>query len=59
MESIGLKNGSMVHVLQKKEPELSISNKHISEDSISQLASAFKSFNETPAFRSALHVIII
>ncbi|XP_071571698.1 ubiquitin-like protein 7 [Temnothorax americanus] len=55
VESIGLKNGSMVHALQKKEPESSILNKHISEDCILQLASAFKSFNETPAFRSALH----
>ncbi|XP_011171415.2 ubiquitin-like protein 7 [Solenopsis invicta] len=55
VESIGLKNGSMVHALQKKEPESSIINKHISEDCILQLASAFKSFNETPAFRSALH----
>lgn len=57
VESIGLKNGSMVHALQKKEPESSMLNKHISEDCILQLASAFKSFNETPAFRSALHVI--
>ncbi|KAG5320932.1 UBL7 protein, partial [Acromyrmex heyeri] len=55
VESIGLKNGSMVHALKKKEPESSILNKHISEDCILQLASAFKSFNETPAFRSALH----
>ncbi|XP_018309211.1 ubiquitin-like protein 7 [Mycetomoellerius zeteki] len=55
VESVGLKNGSMVHALQKKEPESSILNKHVSEDCILQLASAFKSFNETPAFRSALH----
>lgn len=59
MESVGLKNGSMVHALQKKEPESSILNKHVSEDCILQLASAFKSFNETPAFRSALHVNIV
>ncbi|XP_011879648.1 PREDICTED: ubiquitin-like protein 7 isoform X2 [Vollenhovia emeryi] len=45
----------MVHALQKKEPESTALNKHISEDCIVQLASAFKSFNETPAFRSALH----
>ncbi|XP_011696390.1 PREDICTED: ubiquitin-like protein 7 [Wasmannia auropunctata] len=55
VESVGLKNGSMVHALKKKEPESSMMNKDISEDCILQLASAFKSFNETPAFRSALH----
>ncbi|KYM96975.1 Ubiquitin-like protein 7, partial [Cyphomyrmex costatus] len=55
VESVGLKNGSMVHALKKKEPESSMLNKHISEDCILQLASAFKSFNETPAFRNALH----
>ncbi|XP_070149796.1 ubiquitin-like protein 7 [Polyergus mexicanus] len=55
VESIGLKNGSMVHALKKKEPELPAPNRYISEDSILQLASAFKSFNEMPAFRSALH----
>ncbi|XP_036145026.1 ubiquitin-like protein 7 [Monomorium pharaonis] len=55
VESIGLKNGSMVHALQKKEPESSILNKPVSEDCILQLASAFKSFYETPTFRLALH----
>lgn len=45
----------MVHALKKKEPELPAPNRYISEDSILQLASAFKSFNEMPAFRSALH----
>lgn len=59
VESIGLKNGSMVHALKKKEPESPVPKRYISEDCILQLASAFKSFNETPAFRSALHVIII
>ncbi|KAG7208570.1 hypothetical protein KM043_014783 [Ampulex compressa] len=55
LESYGLKNGAMVHVLKKKIPEIPVPFKHISEDSILQLASAFKSFNENPAFRSALH----
>lgn len=55
IESTGLKNGSMVHVLKRKEPESPVLFKYISEDSILQLTSAFKSFNETPAFRSALH----
>jgi len=59
VESIGLKNGSIVHALKKKKPKSLIMNKHISEDCILQLASAFKSFRETPAFRSALHVIIV
>lgn len=59
VESIGLKNGSMVHALKKKEPESPAPNRYISEDSILQLASAFKSFNEMPTFRSALHVSII
>lgn len=59
VESTGLKNGSMVHALKKEEPELSIPIKYVSEDSIIQLTLAFKSFNETPAFRSALHVIIL
>ncbi|XP_014477844.1 PREDICTED: ubiquitin-like protein 7 [Dinoponera quadriceps] len=55
VESIGLRNGSMVHALPKKESESPVPFKYISEDSILQLTSAFKSFNETPAFRSALH----
>lgn len=59
VESTGLKNGSMVHGLQKKQCESPVSFKHISEDSILQLTSAFKSFNETSAFRNALHVIIL
>lgn len=46
----------MIHALKKKEPESPAPNRYISEDSILQLASAFKSFNEMPAFRSALHV---
>lgn len=46
----------MVHALKKKEPESPAPNRHISEDSILVLASAFKSFNEMPGFRSALHV---
>lgn len=45
--------------LQKKESESPVPFKYIPEDSILQLTSAFKSFNETPAFRSALHVIIL
>lgn len=57
VESIGLKNGSMILAQQKKEPEPIVTNKYVSEDCILQLTSAFKSFNETPAFRIALHVI--
>nr|XP_012217267.1 PREDICTED: ubiquitin-like protein 7 isoform X3 [Linepithema humile] len=55
VESVGLKNGSMIHAQQKKEPEPIVKNKFVSEDCILQLTSAFKSFNETPAFRIALH----
>ncbi|XP_029155362.1 ubiquitin-like protein 7 [Nylanderia fulva] len=55
VESIGLKNGSMVHALRKKEPESPVPKRFISEDCILQLSSAFKAFNETPAYRSALH----
>lgn len=46
----------MVHVLKKRETEMHMVPKYISEDSILQLASAFKSFKENPALRSALHV---
>lgn len=59
VESSGLRNGSMVYMLKKKECESPVPFKHISEDSILQLTSAFKSFNETSTFRSALHVIIL
>ncbi|CAK9831593.1 Ubiquitin-like protein 7 [Anthophora retusa] len=55
LESYGLKNGSMVHVLRKKEPELPSIPKDISEDSVLQLASAFKSFKENPGVLSALN----
>nr|XP_033325142.1 ubiquitin-like protein 7 [Megalopta genalis] len=55
LETYGLKNGSMIHVLKKEEPETPTIPKYISEDNILQLASAFKSFKENPALRSALH----
>ncbi|XP_011137433.1 ubiquitin-like protein 7 isoform X1 [Harpegnathos saltator] len=55
IESSGLRNGSLVYALPKKESESPVPFKYIPEDSILQLTSAFKSFNETPAFRSALH----
>ncbi|XP_034943368.1 ubiquitin-like protein 7 [Chelonus insularis] len=55
LESCGLKNGAMVHVLKKKEPEKPVPAKSISEGSIFQIASAFRSFVENPALRSALH----
>ncbi|XP_020283600.1 ubiquitin-like protein 7 isoform X2 [Pseudomyrmex gracilis] len=58
VESIGLKSGSMIHALQREEFAAPIAKKYISEDCILQLAIAFKSFNVTPAFRSALHRII-
>lgn len=57
LESCGLKNGAMVHVLRKKEAEKPMPAKSITEGSILQLATAFRSFNENPALRSALHVI--
>lgn len=56
LESCGLKSGAMIHVLKKKDPEIPVPAKSISEESILQLASAFRSFNENPALRSALHV---
>lgn len=55
LEASGLKSGAMVHVLMKKEVEPPVPVKYISEESILQLASTFKSFIENPAFRSALH----
>ncbi|KAK9298692.1 hypothetical protein QLX08_008059 [Tetragonisca angustula] len=57
LESYGLKNGSMIHVLRKREPELPSFPKYISEDAILQLVSAFKSFKENPGLRSALNRI--
>ncbi|XP_033194791.1 ubiquitin-like protein 7 [Bombus vancouverensis nearcticus] len=57
LESYGLKNGSMVHVLRRREPELPSFPKCISEDGILQLVSAFKSFKENPGLRSALNRI--
>lgn len=56
LESYGLKNGAMIHVLRKREPELPSFPKYISEDGILQLVSAFKSFKENPGLRSALSV---
>lgn len=58
LESCGLKSGAMVHVLKKRESDTSSLPKYISEDNILQLASAFKSFKENPALRSALNVSI-
>lgn len=55
LESCGLKSGAMVHVLKKRESDASSLPKYISEDNILQLASAFKSFKENPALRSALN----
>lgn len=56
LESCGLKNGAMIHVLRKKTPEEPVLVKPFSDNNISQLSSAFRSFNENPALRSALHV---
>ncbi|XP_051157872.1 ubiquitin-like protein 7 [Leptopilina boulardi] len=55
LESCGLKNGAMIHVLRKKIPEEPAHVKPFSDNNITQLASAFRSFNENPALRSALH----
>lgn len=55
LENCGLKNGSMVHVLRRKEPDTRTQIKYISDDSILQLAAAFKSFKENHALQSALH----
>ncbi|XP_012267952.1 ubiquitin-like protein 7 [Athalia rosae] len=55
LASYGLKSGVMVHVLKKKEPEVPVPAKPISEASVLHLASAFRSFNVNPALRSALH----
>lgn len=55
LEYYGLKNGAMVHVLRKREREMLSFPRFISEDSILQLASAFKSFKENPELRSALN----
>lgn len=56
LEFYGIKSGAMVHVLRKREPEMMSLPKYISEDSILQLASTFKSFKENPKLRSALNV---
>ncbi|XP_043284767.1 ubiquitin-like protein 7 [Venturia canescens] len=55
MESCGLRNGVTIHVLNKMEPEKPTPAKSITEGSVLQLATAFRSFNENPALRSALH----
>ncbi|XP_003700772.1 ubiquitin-like protein 7 isoform X2 [Megachile rotundata] len=55
LEFYGLKSGAMVHVLRKREQEMMSLPKYISEDSILQLASTFKSFKENPKLRSALN----
>ncbi|XP_015596492.1 ubiquitin-like protein 7 [Cephus cinctus] len=55
LESAGLKDGATVHVLKKKDPEIPVPAKSISESNIVQLATAFRSFNENPAHRGALH----
>ncbi|XP_012274505.1 ubiquitin-like protein 7 [Orussus abietinus] len=58
LEACGLKNGSMVHVLKKKVPEVPVPAKTASLRSILQLSSVFRSFNENPELRSALHRLI-
>ncbi|XP_029041653.1 ubiquitin-like protein 7 isoform X1 [Osmia bicornis bicornis] len=55
LEFYGIKSGAMVHVLRKRESEMMSLPKYISEDSILQLASTFKSFKENPKLRSALN----
>ncbi|XP_043249581.1 ubiquitin-like protein 7 [Colletes gigas] len=55
LESYGLKGGAVVHVLKKKETETSTVPKYISEDSILQLVSAFKSITDNPVLQSTLH----
>ncbi|XP_066585058.1 ubiquitin-like protein 7 [Prorops nasuta] len=55
LESYGLKNGAMVHILQKEEVEHTKPTLNISEEHITKLAELFKAYNENPVHRSALH----
>ncbi|XP_076162885.1 ubiquitin-like protein 7 isoform X2 [Ptiloglossa arizonensis] len=50
LEYCGLKSHAMIYVLKKKETETSTLPKYISEDSILQLVSVFKSITDNPRF---------
>ncbi|XP_053994519.1 ubiquitin-like protein 7 [Hylaeus volcanicus] len=54
LESCGLKGGVMIYVLKKREREISSLSKYISEDSILQLVSAFKSITDNPVLHTTL-----
>ncbi|KAF7991734.1 hypothetical protein HCN44_010535 [Aphidius gifuensis] len=55
LESYGLKNGSIVHVLKKKIEKPKTQSTPVPEATILQLAATFKSFSNNASLRSALH----
>lgn len=55
LESYGLKDGSIVHVLKKKLEQIKTPVQPIPEATIVKLAATFKSFSNNASLRSALH----
>ncbi|CAG2065669.1 unnamed protein product [Timema podura] len=56
LRSCGIKEGVMVHVLRKKEKEMPIPDKTMTEAEIQELVLAFRTFTRHHSLRNALQV---
>lgn len=54
LSSYGIKPGVMIHVLKKKEPEVPIPSRTLSEADVQQLVVAFRAFTLSYGYRAAL-----
>ncbi|XP_069696661.1 ubiquitin-like protein 7 isoform X2 [Periplaneta americana] len=55
LQSCGLKPGVMVHVLKKKEKDIPLPVRSMTEADVQELVMAFRTFTRHPSYRSALH----
>jgi len=55
LKSCGLKSGVMVHVLKKKEKDIPLPARSMTEAEVQELVMAFRTFTRHPSYRSALH----
>ncbi|XP_021922088.1 ubiquitin-like protein 7 isoform X2 [Zootermopsis nevadensis] len=55
LRSCGLKSGVMVHVLKRREKDISLPVHSVTEVGVQELVMAFRTFTRHPSYRSALH----
>ncbi|KAJ9580541.1 hypothetical protein L9F63_024281 [Diploptera punctata] len=55
LQTCGVKPGVMVHVLKKKEKDIPVPVRTMTEVDVQELVMAFRTFTRHPSYRSALH----